>query len=253
MKSDHMKHVKIIGFIAMIIAISLFTNPVKAQQMTTTNKSLSPQEQNIISISALTAKGDLDKLKTALNTGLENGLTVNEIKEALVHLYAYCGFPRSIRGLQTFINVLDERKAKGINDNIGKEASKIDEAGSKYERGKKILGDLTKTPQPDTLTGYSAFAPIIDTFLKEHLFADIFERDVLSYIQRELVTISVIAAIGNAEPMLKSHLTICLNVGLTPEQLQLYVEVLKSAIGKKEAKSAKKVLDEVLKSKINTK
>lgn len=233
----------------MIISISLFTNHLKAQQMATASKSLSPQEQSIISISALTAKGDLDKLKTALNMGLEAGLTVNEIKEALVHTYAYCGFPRSIRGLQTFMEVMDERKAKGINDNIGKEASPINETGSKYERGKKILGELTKTPQPETLSGYSAFAPTIDTFLKEHLFADIFEMDVLNYAQRELVTVSVIAAIGNAEPMLKSHLTICLNVGLTPEQLQQYVEVLKSTIGKKEAKSAQKVLDEVLKSR----
>jgi alkylhydroperoxidase/carboxymuconolactone decarboxylase family protein YurZ len=82
--------------------------------------------------------------------------------------------------------------------------------------------------------------------LKEHLFADIFERDVLTYAERELVTVSVIATIGNAEPMLKSHLTICLNVGLTPQQLQQFVTVIKSAIGKKEAKSAQKVLDEVL-------
>jgi len=242
-----MKHLKITGLITMIFSISLLTNSIKAQQMTITENILSPQEQSIISISALAAKGDLDKLKTALNTGLEDGLTINEIKEALIHLYAYCGFPRSIRGLQTFMQVLDERKAKGINDKMGNEASKIDETGSKYERGKKILGELTQAPQPDTLTGYSAFAPTIDTFLKEHLFADIFERDVLSYVQRELVTVSVIAAIGNAEPMLKSHLTICLNIGLTPEQLQQYVEALKSTIGKKEAKSAKKVLDEALK------
>ncbi len=237
----------------MVISISLFTNNEKTQQMATATKSLSPQEQSIITISALTAKGYLDKLKTALNTGLENGLTINEIKEALVHTYAYCGFPRSIRGLQTFMQVLDERKAKGINDEVGKVALPIAETGSKYERGKKILGELTQTPQPDTFTGYSAFAPTIDTFLKEHLFADIFERDVLSYVQRELVTVSVIAAIGHAEPMLKSHLTICLNVGLNPEQLQQYVEVLKPAIGKKEAKSAKKVLDEVLNRKLNTK
>jgi alkylhydroperoxidase/carboxymuconolactone decarboxylase family protein YurZ len=233
-----MKQLKIIGLITMMISISLFTNPIKAQQMATTNKSLSPQEQSIISISALTAKGDLEKLKTALNTGLENGLTVNEIKEALVHLYAYCGFPRSIRGLQTFMQVLDERKAKGINDNIGNNASPIDETKSKYERGKKILEELTQTPQPETLSGYSAFAPTIDVFLKEHLFADIFERDVLTYAERELVTVSVIATIGNAEPMLKSHLTICLNVGLTPQQLQQFVTVIKSAIGKSFGRSA---------------
>lgn len=242
-----MDQIKRMGLIAMMLCITLAINKVKAQQMTSTDNSLSTKEKSIISLSALAAKGDLGNLKIALNAGLENGLTVNEIKEALVHLYAYCGFPRSIRGLQTFMEVMDERRSKGINDNMGKEASMINGTIGKYERGKKILSKLTKTPQPDTLTGYSAFAPVIDTFLKEHLFADIFERDVLSHVQRELVTISVIATIGNAEPMLKSHLTICLNVGLSAGQLQQYVDVLKSSIGKKEAKSAQKVLDEVLK------
>ena len=227
---------------AMVICISLFTNRANAQ----TENTLSPKEQSIISISALTAKGDLAKLKTALNTGLETGLTVNEIKEVLVHLYAYCGFPRSIRGLQTFMEVMDERKANGINDNIGNDASPIDGTIAKYELGKRNLEKITKAPQPETLTGYSAFAPVIDTFLKEHLFADIFERDVLTYAQRQLVTVSVLGSIGGVEPMLRSHLGNCLNVGLSPEQLQQFVGIIKTTIGKKEAKTAQKVLDEVL-------
>ena len=231
------------GLCICVMGISVTVN---AQQSATMKKVLSPKEQNIIAISSLTAKGDLDKLKAALNTGLDAGLTINEIKEALIHLYAYCGFPRSIRGLQTFMQVLDDRKAKGINDKIGNDASSINDTGSKYERGKKILGELTKTPQPETLTGYAAFAPTIDSFLKKHLFADIFERDVLTYAERELVTVSVISAIGNAEPMLRSHLAICLKTGLSPVQLQQFVTIIQSTIGKKEAKAAQKVLDEVL-------
>lgn len=240
---------KTTGLVAMIVCISLLANQAKAQQMTTKDKSLNPKEQSIITISALAAKGDLNNLKKALSTGLEAGLTVNETKEALVHLYAYCGFPRSIRGLQTFMEVIDERKAKGVSDKTGNDASPINETVDKYRRGKKILEHLTQTPQPETHTGYSAFAPVIDTFLKEHLFADIFERDVLTHSERELVTISVISAIGNAEPMLHSHLNICLNVGLNPGQLQQFVSILKSTIGKKKAKSAQKVLDQVLKSR----
>ena len=244
---------KIIGLIVLAVCTSLFTNNIKAQQMAATDKSLSVKEKNIVTLSSLAAKGDLAKLTTEMNTGLESGLTVNEIKEVLIHLYAYCGFPRSIRGLQTFMEVLDERKAKGINDKIGNNASQINEKGSKYDRGKKILEELTKTSQPDTLTGYSAFAPAIDTFLKEHLFADIFERNVLTYSERELVTISVLSSIGGVEPMLRSHLNICLNVGLTPEQLNEFVAIIKSTIGKKEANSAQKILDEVLKPKVTRK
>ena len=245
-----MKLFKVYGIIAMMFCLSMILTNAKAQQMATINNNLSAKEKSIITISSFTAKGDLLKLKTELNTGLESGLTINEIKEVLVHVYAYCGFPRSIRGLQTFMEVLNERKAKGITDNAGKEASPIQQDTSKYQRGKKILGELTKMPQPDKLSGYSAFAPVIDTFLKEHLFADIFERDVLTFAQRELITISVIATIGNADPMLQSHLGISLKVGITSAQLQEFVIILKSTAGKKESKAAQAILDSVLKGRV---
>lgn len=49
--------------------------------------------------------------------------------------------------------------------------------------------------------------------------------------------------------MLKSHLNICLNVGLKPKQLQEFITVIETTIGAKEATAAQKVLDEVLKTK----
>lgn len=235
--------------IIMVLVISFLPFLLNAQNEMNTNQSLSAKHQCIISISAFTAKGELQMLKPALNKGLDAGLTVNEIREVLVHLYAYCGFPRSIRGLQTFMEVLDERKAKGINDKAGADASPINDERGKYERGKVNLEKLTGMPQDGPTRGYGAFAPVMDTFLKEHLFADIFERDVLTYAERELVTVSVISAIGGAEPMLRSHLSICLNVGLTPVQLTEFVGVIKLTLGEKEAKSAQAVLDEVLENR----
>ena len=227
--------------------IVMVTMTVNAQ--TNAEHNLSAKQQAIVRIAAVMAKGNLQKLKAELNAGLEAGLTVNQIKEVIVHLYAYAGFPRSIRGLQTFMAVLDERKAKGINDVTGGGASPIMDERSKYDRGKAILDSLLGSPQNGPKTGYSAFAPVIEIFLKEHLFADIFERDVLTYSERELVTVSVLASIGGAEPFLKSHLKICLNTGLSPNQLQQFAGIIKSAIGKKEGRTVQKVLDEILNSK----
>ena len=244
-----MKKLKIEALIVLFMALGSFSNNMNAQNNPNERMALNPKEQSIIAIAALTAKGDLSNLKPALNVGLEAGLTINQIKEAIVHLYAYCGFPRSIRGLQTFMEVLNERKAKGIHDELGADASPVTDERSKYERGREVLGKLTGVTQDGPKTGYSAFAPVMDVFLKEHLFADIFERDVLTYSERELVTISVISSIGGAEPMLRSHLNICLNVGLTPGQLQQFISIIESTLGKEEANAAQKVLDEVLKNK----
>ena len=213
------------------------------------SKTLTIKQQKLIIISALTAKGDLIPLKKQLAAGLQAGLTVNEIKEALVHLYAYCGFPRSIRGLQTFIVVLDERKKQGIKENQGKQATPIHDDRSKFERGKSVLETLTGASQDGAKAGYAAFSPEIEIFLKEHLFADIFERDILSFADRELITVSVLSSIGGVEPMLNSHFGICLNLGITPEQLRQFITIIGNEIGRKDAEKANVVLTAIVNSK----
>jgi 4-carboxymuconolactone decarboxylase len=231
-----------------VAVVSCLSGSLYAQSTLESNTALTAKQQCIVPIASYTATGELQHLKSALNQGLDAGLTINEIKEIIVHLYAYCGFPRSIRGLQTFMEVLDERKVRGINDETGAEASPVNDGLSKYERGRENLGKLTGMPQTGQPGGYAAFAPIIDVFLKEHLFADIFERDILTFAERELVTVSVLSSIGGVEPMLRSHLSICLNVGFTPEQLNEFVVLIKSTTGRKEARKAQAVLNEVLKN-----
>ena len=230
--------------LALIVMFYLFTNTAGVQN-NRLDDSLTSQQQSIITIASLTAKGDLDNLENALANGLDNGLTVNQIKEVLVHLYAYCGFPRSIRGLQAFIEVLDQRKAKGITDNQGAEASPIIDERSKYDRGKEILEELVKTSLDGPKKGYAQFSPEIEVFLKEHLFADIFERDVLNYQQREMVTVSVLISIGGVEPMLRSHMNICLLQGITAHQLEHLIDVVATHVDDEKIKAAREVLREL--------
>lgn len=241
-----MKWNKFFNLIAFLICLNLTAKPAEGQNITPTHRQLTNQEECIIKVSALTALGDTEKLTLALHSALETGLSVNEIKEMLVHTYAYCGFPRSIRGLQTFMEVLKSRSANSLADKPGKEASAIAKGNNKYERGKNVLSSLTKMPPADKPVGYAAFAPVIDTLLKEHLFADLFERDVLTHVHRELVTISVIATIGRADSMLQSHFGILLNLGMTANQLQSFTGLIAKTIGETAANSAQLNLNEVL-------
>ena len=207
------------------------------------------RHQHIVTISAFTTKGDLEQLSNAINEGLNAGLTVNEIKEVLVHLYAYCGFPRSIQGLNTLLSVLEARKTRGITDEMGRTASPIPDTLSKYERGKKVLEALTGQPQvTPPKSGYGAFSPETDAFLKEHLFADIFGRDVLSYQDREIATITALVNLGGVEPMLKGHMGIALNIGITEAQLKNILSIIESNIGTKEADEGRKILPGVTES-----
>ena len=204
----------------LTIFICLMTAIHTTAQTSSSGSGLSLRQQRIAEIASCTGRGDLESLKPALAAGLNDGLTVNEIREVLIHAYAYCGFPRSLRALQTFIAVLDERKAQGIKDVTGRDASPIKEKRTRYERGRDILAEISGIPADAPRAGYAEFAPAIERFLKEHLFADLFERDVLTYSERELATVSVIAALGESvEPMLRGHMAICRNLGMTQEQL----------------------------------
>lgn len=210
--------------------------------------SLNSQQQSYIAIAGHTAQGNLNALEISLNSGLDAGLTINQIKETLIHVYAYAGFPRSIRGLQTFMVVLEDRKSRGIIDEIGADITSIKDQQLKYDRGKAILEQLTGIQDSGTLKGYASFAPTIEKFLKEHLFADIFERDILSHKERELITISVLSTIGGVEPQLQSHLNICINLGYTKQQLEDFIAHIAVSIGKVESQNARIVLDQVLKN-----
>ena len=211
---------------------------------------LEQRHQHIVAISSFTTKGDLEQLKKALHEGLNVGLSINEIKEVLVHLYAYCGFPRSIQGLNTLMAVLETRKTQGIIDVTGKTATPVTDTLSKYERGKKVLEALSGQPQiTPPKSGYGAFSPEIDVFLKEHLFADVFGRDILSYTDREVATITALVNLGGVEPMMMGHMGIALNLGMTEAQLLHLLAIVETKTGKSEADKGRKVLSEVVASR----
>ncbi|GET21829.1 carboxymuconolactone decarboxylase family protein [Prolixibacter denitrificans] len=203
---------------------------------------LSQKEKSLVRISSYTAQGKLDGLKKVLNEGLDAGLTINEINEALVQLYAYCGFPRSLNGIVMFMGVVKERKERGIHDEQGKEIEFNDGVADKYEQGRKVLEVLTGRPQSKPTSGFGQFSPRIDRFLKEHLFADIFASDILSYHQRELVTIAALASMQGVEPQLGAHIGMGMNVGVTENQLNDLLSIIEETVGTKEAESGRNLL-----------
>jgi 4-carboxymuconolactone decarboxylase len=234
------------AFLAVIWVFMFSFAAMSEAQTMDANQALSAKQQSIIPIAAFTANGDMEKLRTALHEGLDAGLTVNEIKEILVQMYAYAGFPRSLNGIHTFMAVMDERQAKGIKDEMGKEASPVPADMNKDEYGARVRARLAGREVIPPPSGYQLFTPVIDTFLKEHLFADIFARDNLDYQSRELATIAALASMTGTAGQLRFHLGAAMNTGLTEAQMKDFISVLKSKVGKKEAESASEILAEVL-------
>jgi len=233
----------------LILIMLLLFSPCLAMSGQISGEALSQQQKAMVPIAAFTADGDLDRLATALNDGLDAGLTINEIKEALVHLYAYTGFPRSLNALNAFMKVLDARKAKGFEDAVGKESSPVPAGFDKDSYGAEIRAMLAGRKTDISGARWQQFSPVIDTFLKEHLFADIFVRDVLSHQDRELVTIAALANLSGAGGQLFFHLGAAMNTGFSEPQMQDFVAVLADKVGDNQGKAAGEILVEVLKAR----
>jgi alkylhydroperoxidase/carboxymuconolactone decarboxylase family protein YurZ len=192
---------------------------------------------HLAGIASLLALNQLEELGSKLGNALDAGLTINECKEVLVHLYAYTGFPRSINGIRTLMATVEERQAQGITDEMGPVASPVNNDRPKYDRGKAVLEELIGRLLPGR-SDYGDFAPAIDNFLKEHLFADLFERDVLTYQDREVVVVAALASMDGVAPMLRGHLGIALNLGISEDQLRKVLEVVGVHAGTKAKSSA---------------
>lgn len=212
------------------------------------NENLTIREQKISEIAAFTATGNMDKLRVSLNDGLNAGMNINEIKEILIQMYAYAGFPRSLNGLSAFMEVLNEREKQGIRDETGPEPAQIPADRDKYAVGKENFTILFGNPDGKPKAPYEIFAPGIEVFLKEHLFADIFSRGILSFKDREIATVSALAAMKGTSSQLQGHFKAAMNVGLTDRQAREIVSVIEINVGETQGQTAGEVLDKVLAS-----
>lgn len=186
---------------------------------------LSARQQAIPLIAASMASSKMAELDKALNQGLDAGLTVNEAKEILIQLYAYTGFPRSLNALNVLMNVTEARKQRGINDVAGKEPVQPVPVGEELRQ--LGIANQTKISGGPVQGPLFKFAPAINQFLQTHLFGDIFARDNLDWQSRELATVGALAATPGVEAQLLSHMRASLRVGLSSEQLQQVVDMLR--------------------------
>ncbi len=173
---------------------------------------LTAKENTIIDIGAWTARGEQDKLGAAFKAGVEAGLTLNEAKELVGQLYAYCGFPRALNAAGTLMKVAGDAKpaedpaANMPCGSLGERALPVGTANQTKLCGGPVKGALFD------------FHPQLDEYLKTHLFGDIFARDNVDWRTREIVTIAALAARPETEPQMKAHIAIGKVNGVTDAQ-----------------------------------
>jgi 4-carboxymuconolactone decarboxylase len=92
-------------------------------------------------------------------------------------------------------------------------------ADDRYARGLAALRLVTGTEQPAVLDSVAEIAPDLARLTVEFGYGDIWSRPGLTPRQRQIATISALAALGNAAPQLRFHIGGALNVGCTRREI----------------------------------
>lgn len=73
---------------------------------------LSKRERSLLTLAVLITQGR-DQTKGHMETALENGLTIEELGEAVTHLAFYAGWPSAVIAARKLLELSEEREAAG--------------------------------------------------------------------------------------------------------------------------------------------
>ena len=174
-------------------------------------QTMTERQKGLAACACLMAQGDLERLEPAVKMALDNGVTINELKETFSQLYAYTGFPRSLNALGVLNKVLDNKQPSWQEGKPWKRPEIWDDAAKALKQGTEVQTKLSGRS-----FDYN-FCPQDNYYLKSHLFGDIFASDQLSAADRELVTVAALSGLEGVAPQLAAHKQGAVNMGNSQE------------------------------------
>ena len=195
----------------------------------------------MVILASTIASQALSEYRMMLGGALNVGITPVEAKEILYQAVPYLGIAKVLDFVHATNEVLQSRGVK-----LPLEGQSTTTPETRLERGlalqKEIFGDrIDKMYEASP-----ANQRHIQEFLSANWFGDHWTRSGLDTKTRELLTFSMLAALGGTEPQLKGHVQGNLNVGNDKEKLIAVVTQLLPYIGYPRALSALNCVNEVI-------
>jgi len=173
-----------------------------------TESKLDTKTKVMMILASLIACQAVSEYRIMAGAALNVGVTPVQIKEILYQAVPYVGMARAFEFIQATNEVLANR---GIS--LPLEAQSTTTPETRYEKGLatqkavfgKMIDQLYEQSPKDQLH--------IQRFLSTNCFGDYYTRQGLAIKLRELVTLSILIALGGVESQIKGHIKGNLNVG----------------------------------------
>ncbi|WP_235847626.1 carboxymuconolactone decarboxylase family protein [Paenibacillus tuaregi] len=176
--------------------------------------SLDDKLRELITLVVLSANQTLPQIKAHAHAALNVGLTPIEIKEAIYQCAPYLGFPKTLNAIAEINEVFKER-----NIPLPLESQNQVDENHRLDQGLamqvEIFGDVIEKNRKNAPSNQKH----IQDYLSAFCFGDFYTRGGLDSKTRELLTLSIISALGGAENQVKAHVQGNLNVGNDKETM----------------------------------
>jgi len=191
-------------------------------------------------LAAMIAVGALSEFRVMLGAALTVGVSPVEAKEVVYQAVPYVGMARVF----DFIHATNETlTARGVNLPLAGQATTT--TATRLEHGRAVQEQVVGA---DAVVQMYASAPAdeqaIQRLLSANCFGDHVSRGGLDLATRELLTFSLLAALGGCEPQLRGHVGANLRVGNDRARLLDTLTQLIPFIGYPRTLNALRVLDE---------
>lgn len=89
----------------------------------------------------------------------------------------------------------------------------------RFERGSKKINELMEGADQGVLKGLGKVAPDLGNYVLEFIFGDLYSRSGLDLKTKQMLTVTILATLGNAKPQLAYHMNCALNIGITRQEI----------------------------------
>ena len=89
----------------------------------------------------------------------------------------------------------------------------------RFESGSKKIQELNTHADQGLINGLGKAAPDLANYVLEFVFGDLYNREGLDIKTKQILTITILATLGNAKPQLAFHIKGGLNLGITRQEI----------------------------------
>ncbi|MFQ6028951.1 MAG: carboxymuconolactone decarboxylase family protein [Dehalococcoidia bacterium] len=203
---------------------------------------LTMEQRSLSTISIITVLRRDDNLKGHVESGLDVGLSAEQIVEIMIQLIFYTGAPIANTGLRVAHDVFRER---GIQVQPQHIYDTTEDPEAMYQRGRatfrEIIGERPERNRDEVNQAW-------ERYLMEYLWGSVWTRPLLTVQERMVCVLTALTEIGT-DNAFRNHVRGALNVGLTEQQINELIFHQTFYIGVPKARHAKALAKEVFDSR----